>query len=222
LRDEFQNKSETAPSAGPTLDDDLVQFGASSTAARQQLPIIGIGTAESLEVALNDSEDPEVPEQQSPPSQHHMPARTLPHGFTIILVRNVPARLSNEQVLEVWAPGGMYNPMLVPFNFQRRRRCGKAIINMISYEAAVDFIARWHGKKLLESSRARCLHVDVAPVQGILANLRQLRKSMISCPWCSKVYNSWTLKPCWLKLTLLRLRSMSWNYFSCKRTTLST
>lgn len=179
LCDQLQRKSETKPCMGPAPDDDPVHFGASSMDASQP-PINMFDLAESLEVLQDACENIQVPEHLSRPSQNQTPAWSLPHGLTTILVRNIPARLSYEQLLRLWPPDGTYNLMYLPFNFESRRRCGHAIINMTSYEAAVNFISKWHGEKLVTCSRAKRLNIGVAPVQGFFENLRQLKKRSVS------------------------------------------
>jgi len=166
--------------AQPAYQDYLVQFMAPSADTNLQQTMTVTGSSESLEAIPNANEDTEIPEQQSLPSQNGNPARILPHGTTTIVVRNIPARFSQEGLLQLWPADGKYNLMYVPFNFQMRRRSGMAIINMISCESAAQFTATWHGQKLLQGRSGKGLDIGAAVHQGFIENLKYLKKLNVS------------------------------------------
>jgi len=120
-----------------------------------------------------------VPHEQSFPEVGSKPPRALPPGVTTLMVRNIPGRFTPETLLEVWPVDGSYNLLHMPFNFQKQRRAGIAFINMVSHEAAVEFAANWHGRKLANVGGIKRLDIGVAEVQGFEGNLRNLKGSKI-------------------------------------------
>jgi len=119
----------------------------------------------------------EVPDQPSPNS--HPRLRILPPVVTTLVVRNLPARFSPQKLLEVWPPDGTYNLLYVPYNMVNRSRLGFAFINMTSHEAAAEFMARWHGQKLVNERGVKRLDIIVAETQGFMQNLQRLKASKI-------------------------------------------
>jgi len=75
------------------------------------------------------------------------------------VVRNIPARFSQEKLLEVWPPDGSYNLFYVPYSFTRQRR--------------------WHGQKLSHIGSSTRLDINVAAFQGLVGNLKHLKASNI-------------------------------------------
>jgi len=106
-------------------------------------------------------------------------ARTLPPEVTTIVVRNIPARFSPTELADLWPPEDTYNLLYIPFSFRRKKRSGVAFINMVSHAAAVEFTARWHGQKLVNTNGAGCLDIREAGVQGFMQNLQRLKESRI-------------------------------------------
>jgi len=107
------------------------------------------------------------------------PARTLPPEVTTIVVRNIPARFAPTEPADLWPPEDKYNLLYIPFSFRRKRRSGIAFISMVSNPAAVEFTARWHGRKLVNINGAGCLDVLEAGVQGFMANFQRLKESRV-------------------------------------------
>jgi len=128
---------------------------------------------------VNFGSEGSVPHEQSFPEVSSKPPRALPPGVTTLVVRNIPGRLTPEKLLEVWPVDGSYNLLHVPFSFQKQRRSGIAFINMVSHQAAVEFAAKWHGRKLASIGGIKRLDVGVAEVQGFEGNLRHLKGSKI-------------------------------------------
>jgi len=114
----------------------------------------------------------------SSPTHVHV-ASTLPSEVTTLMVRNVPARFSTQKLLEVWPPDGTYNFLYVPCASRTGYRSGLAVINMVSHEAATDFTARWHGKKLAANGGSKRLHIVAATIQGFMENLQHFKKSKV-------------------------------------------
>jgi len=139
---------------------------------------MSISEFEESRAVASDDED-EISNLPVPPGSNTKPARTLPTGVTTIVVRNIPARFSQEKLMEVWPPDGSYNLFYLPYSFQRRRRSGIAFINMVSHEAAVEFTARWHGQKVADIGSSKRLDISVAEIQGFAGNLKHLKASNI-------------------------------------------
>jgi len=128
---------------------------------------------------LADHEE-QISNQQASPQTASTRMRMLPPGITTIVVRNIPARLSQDQLLQLWPPDGTYDLMYLPYSFQTNRRSGLVFINMVSHEAALNFAAKWHGHKIAHVSGIKRLDIGVATVQGFVENLKYLKASNIA------------------------------------------
>jgi len=53
-------------------------------------------------------------------------------------------------------------------------------VNMVSHEAALGFVAKWHGRKIANVPGAKRLDISVAEVQGFIGNLKHLKASNIA------------------------------------------
>jgi len=137
-----------------------------------------IGSGE-IAASAADLEE-QISNQQPPPKTSSERMRTLPPGVTTIVVRNVPARFSQEQLLQLWPPDGTYDLMYLPSSMQNQRRSGLVFINMVAHEAALDFTAKWHGHKIENVVGAKRLHIGVAEVQGFVGNLQHLKASNVA------------------------------------------
>jgi len=170
-------ESESPVCRSPTVNHSLQDWNYPSYDVNPQPNTCMIEFEKSAAVA-SDGED-EISSPPAPSGSDSKPARILPPGITTIVVRNIPARFSQEKLLEVWPPDGSFNLLYLPYSFQRRRRSGIGFINMVSHEAAVEFTARWHGQKLADIGGAKRLDVGVADVQGFAGNLKHLKTSNI-------------------------------------------
>jgi len=170
-------KSEPKSWLTPAAHDDLQDWIGQPCHVSLQSTIPTAEFTESRAVASVD--DAEISSQPVPPESNTKRARKLPAGVTTIVVRNIPARFSQEKLLEVWPPDGSYNLFYVPYSFTRQRRSGIAFISMVSHEAAVEFTARWHGQKLSHIGSSTRLDINVAQVQGFVGNLKHLKASNI-------------------------------------------
>jgi len=170
-------KSEPASWLTSAVDDNLQGWIGEPCDVSPQ-STMSISEFEESRAVASDDED-EISNLPVPPGSNTKPARTLPTGVTTIVVRNIPARFSQEKLMEVWPPDGSYNLFYLPYSFQRRRRSGIAFINMVSHEAAVEFTARWHGQKVADIGSSKRLDISVAEIQGFAGNLKHLKASNI-------------------------------------------
>lgn len=96
-------------------------------------------------------------------------------AFTTLIIRNIPARCSQDQLLELWPQEGSYNFLHCPYNRKHGRLAGYAFVNFITHEALLEFYERWQGMHLIKEANAKRLNIAVALVQGMEANLMHLK-----------------------------------------------
>jgi len=137
-----------------------------------------IGSGE-IAVSTADLEE-QLSDQQPPPKTNSLRERILPPGVTTIVVMNVPSRFSREQLLQFWPPDGTYDLIYLPYSMQKQRRSGFVFINMTSHEEALNFTAKWHGRKIANIVGAKPLHIGVAQVQGFIGNLKHFKDSNVT------------------------------------------
>jgi len=128
--------------------------------------------------------------QASRPSQSGEPAssqrlieRPLQPGDTTLLVRNVPARYSQEQLLEEWELVGDIDLFFLPFRCRGRRTAGYVIINFLSPASADAFLRRWQGQFLQHTQRARPLEVGRSKIQGFGPSMLHMANSTAQDSW---------------------------------------
>lgn len=99
-------------------------------------------------------------------------------GTVTLLVRNIPARWSQGQLLSEWSHAG-FDMLYLPFNARINRPTGRAYINFPSTEAAEAFQAAKQGTFLTHHGPGKHLDIAAAPLQGIEANLMRFHGQ----PW---------------------------------------
>lgn len=108
------------------------------------------------------------------------PLRSLATGVTTLVVRNIPARYTQEMLLKEWIPDGSFDLMHRPYNYREQKIAAYAFINFVSHESAVEFQHKWHGQFLARHGRNRALDVTTGTIQGYLPYLRHLVKNQES------------------------------------------
>jgi len=151
----------------------------SETAGRVDRQLGHMIGSEEIAVSTSDLEE-QISNKQPPPETNSLPVSILPPGVTTIVVRNVPARFSRDQLLQFWPPDGTYDLIYLPYSMRQQRRSGLVFINMISHEEALGFTAKWHGRKISNVVGAKPLHVGVADVQGFIGNLKHFKGSNVA------------------------------------------
>ncbi|CAE8625329.1 unnamed protein product [Polarella glacialis] len=97
----------------------------------------------------------------------------LPH-ITTIAVRNIPARHSQDALINMWPQHVyLYDFFYLPYNSQGKRGAGFVIINFVSHEAAAYFWQVVSGIKMPRCEHLKGLDVAVADVQGFQGNVEQ-------------------------------------------------
>lgn len=127
-------------------------------------------TPPSLEPSLEDESSDAHPGYQrsfaSPP-------------MTTLMVRNVPVMYTQELLLFEWPNSGTYDFMYLPHSCALQRNLSYAFINFTSEAAALAFKARWQKKRLAHFTSRKPLNISFADVQGLEANLMQLKKKRV-------------------------------------------
>lgn len=120
---------------------------------------------------------------EPPPPMHEPQQRqdVLPPGVTTLMIQNIPARCSTEDLLEIWPSNGSYDLLYLPFSKKQRRPSGYAFVNFTSHEAAVVFRKRWQGASLDESkgSKRKRLNMFASADQGFEENVRRCAAAVI-------------------------------------------
>ncbi|CAE8616837.1 unnamed protein product [Polarella glacialis] len=118
---------------------------------------------------------PGVEEEVCPPTTAPVAVglvtRSVPDGFTTLVIRNIPARYTQEMLLTEFIPDGSFDFFFLPYSFKNARTMGIAFINFRTHALALDFQGRWHRHFLQDHGRTKHLDVAAATVQGLEANL---------------------------------------------------
>jgi hypothetical protein len=102
------------------------------------------------------------------------------HGVTTLLVRNIPFRMTQRRLAEIWPPENTWNILHMPWSMAQQRRASYVFINFVSYSAVAKFIQAWQGKVLRAGPRSRPLDIRPADVQGFWANLHHIHLKLSS------------------------------------------
>jgi len=101
-------------------------------------------------------------------------------GTTTLVVRNIPARYSQQDILKhVWVPDGTFDLLFVPHSFKLGHTVGYGFINFTSPAYAQAFHHRWHGQRLPGGRKAKPLNISAARFQGIYDNMNYLSTSEV-------------------------------------------
>eukprot|EP00440_Ansanella_granifera_P039504 gb/GFBE01042853.1/.p1 GENE.gb/GFBE01042853.1/~~gb/GFBE01042853.1/.p1 ORF type:complete len:315 (+),score=40.98 gb/GFBE01042853.1/:1-945(+) len=119
----------------------------------------------------------QAPTQQA--SRSPVP-RDIPEGFATLVIRNIPARYTQEMLLAEFGADGSFNFLWLPYSFRDSRTMGYAFINFRSHKLAVQFQEKWHRCFLQDHGRTKHLDVAAATVQGLAENLRQFNEKSIA------------------------------------------
>jgi len=101
----------------------------------------------------------------------------FPGGMTTLMVRNVPVMYTQEMLLLEWEGAGAYDFLYLPRTGQTN--LSYAFINFVSEAHAMAFKAQWHKKRMAHFTARKPLNISFADVQGLKANLVQLKKKRV-------------------------------------------
>ena len=106
--------------------------------------------------------------------------RMVPEGFTTLVIRNIPARYTQEKLLAEFGADGSFDLFFLPYSFRDGRTMGYAFINFRTHDFAVQFQQQWHRQFLQDHGRTKHLDVTAATVQGLAANLEQFNGKSVA------------------------------------------
>mmetsp|Transcript_43250 Transcript_43250/g.123729 ORF Transcript_43250/g.123729 Transcript_43250/m.123729 type:complete len:265 (+) Transcript_43250:112-906(+) len=95
---------------------------------------------------------------------------------TTFMVRNVPLMYTQELLLEEWKGVGKFDFLYLPRTAGGKTNLSYVFINFVSEAEAAAFQLAWHKKRLTHFTSRKPLNISFAEVQGLQANLMQLRK----------------------------------------------
>jgi len=101
---------------------------------------------------------------------------------TTLMVRNIPVMYTQNELVEEWKAWGNFDFLYLPRTAAGKTNLSYAFINFSNDFEAEAFQAAWHKKRLTRYASRKALNVSFAEVQGLEANLMQLRKKRSRCP----------------------------------------
>eukprot|EP00429_Kryptoperidinium_foliaceum_P100883 CAMPEP_0176243908 /NCGR_PEP_ID=MMETSP0121_2-20121125/31162_1 /TAXON_ID=160619 /ORGANISM="Kryptoperidinium foliaceum, Strain CCMP 1326" /LENGTH=248 /DNA_ID=CAMNT_0017583507 /DNA_START=37 /DNA_END=783 /DNA_ORIENTATION=- len=107
--------------------------------------------------------------------------------ITSLMVRNIPAHYTQDRLVQEWPVDGTYDFLYLPRDQRRVANMGYAFVNFRSKALALEFRATWQGRCLPGAPSQARLSIIAAEIQGLEANLRQLKKKRV----CRIVEREW-------------------------------
>jgi len=95
---------------------------------------------------------------------------------TTMVVRNIPEHYKTEDLVELWPADGTWDFLYLPLRTGGKCNIGFAFINLTSEGHASAFASSWQGKCLPTPGTGRRLKVISAAIQGLEANVAELKK----------------------------------------------
>lgn len=95
---------------------------------------------------------------------------------TTLVVRNIPANITQEDLLRAWGEDGSFDFLHLPFNLRKKCSCGYAFVNFVSPELALTFQSNVQNSRLGKKN-GKCLDIVAAEAQGRDANMELFKKS---------------------------------------------
>lgn len=115
---------------------------------------------------------------QDAPQMQTLPVVT-PSDCTLV-VRGVPPRYSQADLLEIWDPRLLkINFLFLPYSKKQHRSVTYCFVNFLSYEAAMEFQAAWSETILAvdkSDTKVMPLEICLSQVQGRAANMLHLHR----------------------------------------------
>lgn len=94
---------------------------------------------------------------------------------TTLMIRNVPLMYTQELLMQEWPADGAYDFLYLPRTCTGQTNLSFAFINFISEANAMAFREMWQKRRLANFSSRKPLNISYADVQGLEANLAQIR-----------------------------------------------
>ncbi|CAE8658012.1 unnamed protein product [Polarella glacialis] len=116
----------------------------------------------------------------TPPVAVGLVTCSVPKGFTTLVIRNIPARYTQEMLFAEFILDGSFDFLFMPCTKKDVRTMGIAFINFRTHALALDFQGKWHRHFLQDHGPTKHLDVAAARVQGLYSNLRQFNSKSIA------------------------------------------
>jgi|LauGreDrversion4_2_1035121.scaffolds.fasta_scaffold05013_8 RNA recognition motif-containing protein len=111
---------------------------------------------------------------------HLVPAPPPDMCYTTVLVRNIPAGYSQDELIALFRSlGYLFNFFYCPMDFRTRRNIGYLFIDLIVPEMARDFMTKFHNYPLPFYKSNKVCVVSWARVQGWYQNVENYKGSTI-------------------------------------------
>jgi len=137
-----------------------------------QMPVQPHDQGESSSISYVDRIRQQQQQSSSQLFEEKATRKVFEPWMTTIVVRNIPARYTQERLLEVWEPDGSYDFFYLPYCVKQKRGSGYVFLNFCSHQAARYFWQRVQGTRLPGCEHLKNLDVAVADIQGLENNLR--------------------------------------------------
>jgi len=95
---------------------------------------------------------------------------------TTLMVRNVPVMYTQDLLMEQWTGPWQFDFFYLPRTAGGKTNLSYAFINFLTEEDAMRFQAAWHKQRLPHFTARKPVNVSFAEIQGLSANIHQLRK----------------------------------------------
>merc|ERR1719329_1835273 len=130
----------------------------------------------SADIAAHDQRPMHTPEVVHDRHQPHTPEVPLPPGTRTLMVRNIPTRFTQNELMRLWPADGTYDLLYMPWSSKQRRFSGSAYINFGTEEDALRFRSIWHGRTLESHGRSEELKIVASYGQGLEGCLLGLKR----------------------------------------------
>eukprot|EP00440_Ansanella_granifera_P010513 gb/GFBE01011403.1/.p1 GENE.gb/GFBE01011403.1/~~gb/GFBE01011403.1/.p1 ORF type:complete len:304 (+),score=43.72 gb/GFBE01011403.1/:1-912(+) len=124
----------------------------------------------------NSADGNQVPSCAGDNSSQHDTASELndvPEGHTTFVIRNIPARYTQEMLLQEFGSDPGLDMLFTPYSFKDKKTIGVAFVNFQSPALAEQFFQHWHRQTLRNHGKTKHLDIAAATVQGIAATMQQ-------------------------------------------------
>mmetsp|Transcript_40252 Transcript_40252/g.116370 ORF Transcript_40252/g.116370 Transcript_40252/m.116370 type:complete len:308 (+) Transcript_40252:101-1024(+) len=178
----FRGYPVAAPQAPlPTQGLDSIQYGDKLAAwgavqvQEWQRPGLAVDTCSSLGQPPSSHSDAGSWDSGLPESDV---SEAAAQGATV-MITNLPRTCAQDLLLKHWPIDGKWNLMYLPWNTRERCNHGFVFINFVTEAQAAEFRSKWHGAFLSGVPADSPLSTTMANVQGLEANIAQLKKKRV-------------------------------------------
>jgi len=129
--------------------------------------------------AQEDYEDDDSEDDTSSEGHQDMPIYPPGTKMTTLMIRNIPVMYTQDMLQLEWPNNGTYDFLYLPRRCAGQTNLSYAFINFNSETHALAFKAAWQKQRLTQFRARKSVNISFADVQGLQANLRQLKKKRV-------------------------------------------